>query len=116
MLKNGDIDFFKVAEPLLAFRRRNSATSMVCLFNLSGDAINVTLDGDESLQPLEISRGAERKRSKLRLAPNGFAFLDEGAERRINVTFNARRKRAAVPTRRRLPGRAAAWRRPGSRR
>ena len=72
---SGDIEFLKVAEPLLAFRRIGKDGAITCLFNLSADSITVTLSGGEALEPLELSHGAERRKSKLRLEANGFAFF-----------------------------------------
>lgn len=65
----------------------------VCLFNLSADPITVTLDGGESLEPLDLSHGAERRKSKLKLAANGFAFFATGE---MKVAFGGRRKRTGV--------------------
>lgn len=86
----GDIDFFKVAEPLLAFRRTGKDGAITCLFNLSADPINATLDGGEGLEPLELSHGAERRKGKLKLAANGFAFFGTGE---MKVAFGGRRKK-----------------------
>jgi alpha-glucosidase len=91
VLKDGDIEFLKVAEPLLAFRRFGSKTSneaITCLFNLSAEPITVTLDGDA--QPMELSQLAERKKTKLTLGPNGFAFFPTAE---MKVSFGGRRKR-----------------------
>jgi len=86
----GDIDFFKVAEPLLAFRRTGKDGAITCLFNLSAEPLTVTLDGGEGLEPLELSHGAERRKSKLKLEANGFAFF---ATAGMKVAFGGRRKR-----------------------
>ena len=88
---SGDIEFLKVAEPLLAFRRTGQGEAVTCLFNLSAEPIAVTLTGGVGLEPLELSNGAERKNSKLRLAANGFAFF---ATSEMKVAFGGRRKRA----------------------
>ncbi len=93
VLTDGDIEFFKVAEPLLAFRRFGSKSSneaVTALFNLSPDPITVTLTGAEGITPLEISEGAEIKKTKLTLAGNAFAFLPTGE---VTPTFGGRRKR-----------------------
>jgi alpha-glucosidase len=93
VLTDGDIEFFKVAEPLLAFRRFGSKSSneaLTCLFNLSADPITVTLTGAEGIEPLDISEGVTLKKSKLTLAPNAFAFLPTGD---VTPTFSGRRKR-----------------------
>ncbi|MDC9823540.1 alpha-glucosidase family protein [Devosia sp. ZB163] len=91
VLATGDLEFIKVAEPLLAFRRTSKSEAMTCLFNLSAEPITVTLDGGEGLEPLEISNGAERRRSKLKLAGSGFAFFPTGD---MKVAYGGRRKRS----------------------
>ena len=87
---SGDIEFLKVAEPLLAFRRTDKDLAITCLFNLSAAPLTVTLDGGEGLEPLELSHGAERRKSKLKLDANGFAFF---ATSEMKVAFGGRRKR-----------------------
>ena len=92
VLVDGDIEFFKVAEPLLAFRRSGSKTSnetLTCLFNLSAAPITVTVEGAEQADPLPFSSGTERKKSKLNLAPNAFAFFDSGE---LQVKFSGLKK------------------------
>ncbi|MBL8591407.1 MAG: alpha-glucosidase [Devosia sp.] len=88
---SGDIEFLKVAEPLLAFRRTGKDGAITCLFNLSADSITVTLSGDEGVEPLELSNGAERRKNKLKLEANGFVFFGTGE---INVAFGGRRRRS----------------------
>ncbi|MBN9316874.1 MAG: DUF3459 domain-containing protein [Devosia sp.] len=93
VLADGDVEFLKVGEPLLAFRRLASKASnetLTCLFNLSAEPVTVTLTGGEGVEPLEISHGAERRKSKLRLAANGFAFFDTAE---MKVAFGGKRKR-----------------------
>ena len=43
-LIEAEIEFFKVGEPLLAFRRTGDGESLVCLYNLSPTPIKVTVD------------------------------------------------------------------------
>ncbi len=88
---SGDIEFLKVAEPLLAFRRIGKDGAITCLFNLSADPITVTLSGGEALEPLELSHGAERRKSKLRLEASGFAFFSTSE---LGVAFSSRRRKA----------------------
>ena len=64
---------------------------MTCLFNLSADPLSVTLQGGEGLEPLELSHGAERRKGRLKLAPNGFAFFGSGEMR---PAFGGQRKTA----------------------
>ena len=93
VLTDGDIEFFKVAEPLLAFRRFGSKSSneaMTCLFNLSAEPITVTLAGADGIEPLALSQGVEAKKSRLTLAANGFAFLPSGD---VTPKFGGRRAR-----------------------
>ncbi|MCF1741544.1 alpha-glucosidase family protein [Paradevosia shaoguanensis] len=77
-LVSGDITFFKTAEPILAFRRKSEDGDVVCIFNLSPNALNVTVRG-ASVGPDEISQNAEFDREQLSLGPNGFAYFLAGA-------------------------------------
>lgn len=93
VLRDGEIEFFKVAEPLLAFRRfgaKSSNEAITALFNLSPEPITITLSGADGMAPMAISRGAELHGSKLTLAGSGFAFLPTGS---VTPKFGARRKR-----------------------
>ena len=45
-LVDGDIEFLKVGEPLLAFRRANADERLLCLYNLSANPIRVTFNGE----------------------------------------------------------------------
>ncbi|UYN99454.1 MAG: alpha-glucosidase [Devosia sp.] len=73
-LVTGDIAFFKVAEPVLAFRRSAGNKDLICVFNLSGEARTITLSGVElALEP--VSNRAELSGNTLALGPNGFAVL-----------------------------------------
>ena len=73
-----------------AFRRIGKDGAITCLFNLSADPIIVTLSGGEALEPLELSHGAERRKSKLRLEANGFAFFSTSE---LGVAFRRKPKR-----------------------
>ena len=93
-LVEGGIEFFKVSEPLLAFRRTGAAGNLVCLFNLSAAPIRVTLEGATGAQPLPVSEGATLARTRLTLEPNAFAFFEEVAGGgRLGIKFNRRAKR-----------------------
>jgi alpha-glucosidase len=96
-LVDGDIAFFKTAEPVLAYRRASAEGNVVCIFNLSADALTVTFEGltdGGALAP--ISTGASTKRNKLTLGPNGFAFFTEPAgQAPLAVKFNGRRRPSA---------------------
>lgn len=91
-LVEGDIEFFAVGEPLLAFRRTHAKGNLVCLFNLSAEPLQVTINGDQAaLDP--ISEGAALARSRLRLDANGFAILAEAAgSGPLEVKFSRRSK------------------------
>lgn len=93
-LVSGGTSFFKVAEPLLAFRRSGEVENLVCLFNLSADPITVTLTAPDETQPLGISEGVERRGRKVTLAANGFAFFAEPAgSGEMEVKFGGVRKK-----------------------
>ena len=91
-LVDGDIEFFSVGEPLLAFRRRSDGESLVCLYNLSPDPLRVTLTGDAGSL---LSQDAERKKDKLTLGPNGFVFLAEAMDAPLEVRFRGKSARQA---------------------
>ena len=92
-LVDGDLAFFKTAEPVLAYRRTSPAGNMVCVFNLSPNALTVTVDGmAEGAVPESISEAASIKRNKLTLGPNGFALLLEPANAKLAVSFKGRVK------------------------
>jgi len=88
-LVDGDISFFKANEPVLAFRRSNDSESLVCIYNLSPQPVKIGLAGEAELA---LSQAATRRKDKLELGPNGFAFLVEG-EDRLDVSFTSRVKR-----------------------
>ena len=87
------IEFFKVAEPLLAFRRLGEVENLVCLSNLSAEPLSITLDGEPDAQPLGTSQRAERVGKRLTLGPNGFAFFAEpSGPGTMTVKYGGRRK------------------------
>jgi alpha-glucosidase len=89
-LIEGEIEFFAVGEPLLAFRRRNDSESLVCLYNLSPNPVRITLTGEaETL----LSQHAGRKKDKLMLGPNGFAVFAETAGTPLQVRFRGKSAR-----------------------
>lgn len=84
-LRDGEISFFKVAEPVLAFRRSGSSGSLVCVFNLSAEPLTVSITGQGALDA--ISQGATLAGRTLTLAANGYAILAEGdAPLRVRFT------------------------------
>lgn len=90
-LIDGDITFFKVNEPVLAFRRTDDVESVVCLYNLSPTTVKITVRGEGTLL---LSQAAERRKEKVTLGPNGFAFIAEGTEP-LHVEFRGRYKAPA---------------------
>ncbi len=90
-LIEGDIEFFKCNEPVLAFRREGPGESLVCIYNLSPRAVRVTVRGEA--EPL-LAEAAERRKERLMLGPSGFAILAETAGR-LDVEFKGRGKSAA---------------------
>ena len=93
-VREGGIDFFKVSEPLLAFRRAAGDKSLVCLFNLSAEPIRVTVENGAAATLLPLSEGATLARSRLTLEANAFAFFEEAAGgSRLDIKFNRRAKR-----------------------
>ncbi|HEY4200989.1 MAG TPA: alpha-glucosidase [Devosiaceae bacterium] len=95
-LIGGDIEFFKTAEPVLAYRRTDAAGNMIAIFNLSGDTRVVTVSGlGAGIEMQAISQAAELAKTRLTLGPNGFAFFTEPAgSTAIEVKYSGRAKRA----------------------
>jgi alpha-glucosidase len=94
-LIEGGIEFFKLGEPALAFRRMTTEGSMVCVFNLSPVPVTVTLSGAPSGTMVEApSQGALIAGKKLGLGANGFAFIAEPAGApAIGLAFKGRKKK-----------------------
>ncbi|WP_395013319.1 alpha-amylase family glycosyl hydrolase [Devosia sp.] len=95
-LIDGDIEFLRTSEPVLAFRRSGPDANLVCIFNLSPQPVRVTVTGAPG-DVLPLSQGARLGRTRLTLAGNGFAVFSEprGAGG-MQVKFNRRRRRAAA--------------------
>ena len=87
VLRDGDISFFDVAEPLLALRRTLGDAAMVCLFNLSREPMVVTTDAPGENTLLPISCGATVEKGRVTLEPDGFAFIIETADQPMKVNF-----------------------------
>jgi alpha-glucosidase len=97
VLIEGGIEFLKVAEPVLAFRRTDAEVNMLCIFNLSAETVRVSLEEDgEVSAPLAQSERAERKGGRLSLGPNGFAFFEQPAAERLSIRYNRRRPRQKI--------------------
>jgi alpha-glucosidase len=86
-LVDGDIEFFKTNEPVLAFRRSDENQSLVCIYNLSSRPVRVTLTGEAEMP---LSQAAERRKDKLVLGPSGFALLVEHDDAPLRVEFKGR--------------------------
>jgi len=86
-LFDGDITFIKTTEPVLAFRRSDAEESLVCVFNLSAETLNVTCEGEADLL---LSQAAERLKGKLVLGPNGWAMLGERDGSPLRIEFKRR--------------------------
>ena len=96
-LIDGDIEFLKAGEPILAFRRKSEAESLVCIFNLSPGTVRVTMTGAEAGSLLPISRGAQLGRTRLTLQANGFALFSEPpGSGGLAIRFNRRPRRPAT--------------------
>ncbi len=89
-LIDGDIEFFKVAEPVLAFRRSNKDESLVCIYNLSAETVNVTCEGDADTG---LAQGVERLKGKLTLYANGWIVLNERGDNPLRIDFKRRAKK-----------------------
>jgi alpha-glucosidase len=97
-LIDGDIEFMKASEPVLAFRRKGQTENLVCIFNLSAETLRVTVTGAApGTLPLAISQGAVLGRTRLTLEANGFALFSEApGSGSLGVKFNRRPRRPAA--------------------
>lgn len=76
---------------MLAYRRAKGDEVIVCIFNLSPETLGITVTGDAEVV---IARGAERQKSRLTLAGNGFVyFRDAPGEAPLDVKFNRRKRK-----------------------
>jgi alpha-glucosidase len=91
-LIDGDIEFFRTAEPVLAFRRANADESLVCIYNLSPDTISVTCEGDADTG---LAQNCERLKGKLTLHANGWIILNERGANPLRIDF---KRRASKPS------------------
>ena len=89
VLALGDIAFFDVSEPVLAFRRTLDGQSMLCIFNLSAGAHQLTLAGLPAGAVLEpVSESAALTGRSLQLGANGYAFVALDAETKLSVAIS----------------------------
>ena len=72
-LLKGKTVFHDLPEPLLAFTREAKGEAILCVFNLSPDALVITVKGTST--PSTASLGATLNGQSLSLAPNAAAFL-----------------------------------------
>ena len=87
-LFDGDIEFIKTNEPILAFRRSTGNESLMCVFNLSPNPVKLTVRGDAEAA---FSHAADRAKDKLTLGPSGYAIFIED-QTRLQVEFKGRVK------------------------
>ncbi len=80
VLVEGDIRFFTVSAPLLAFRRDDAGTTMICAFNLSTEPVVARLVHGTGATLLDLS-AAELDGAELTLPGNGYAFIELQAAR-----------------------------------
>jgi alpha-glucosidase len=69
--RTGRTRFFDLPKPLLAFERGRGEGAVLCLFNLSSEPAQITLDGAALAGP---AQAANLKGKVLSLGPNGYAF------------------------------------------
>jgi len=85
VLRDGAMQFFDTAEPVLAFVRDGDGDALVAVFNLSPEGKEVVAEG-LGMAAGAPSQAAGLKGTTLTLGPNGFAFLDPtGARDRLQV-------------------------------
>jgi alpha-glucosidase len=97
VLADGGMQFFNVAEPVLAFRRTSETGNLVCVFNLSPAPVALSVGGLEG-GLTGMSGSAELKGRRLALGGNGFAFLREpGGSKVITLRVIGRRRKAPAP-------------------
>ena len=87
VLFDGDITFFKTAEPVLAFRRFSDTETMLCIFNLSAEPLEVTLSGGKDGTLASLSSNASLSGTSLALGPNGSAFVSLPAGSKAKVKY-----------------------------
>ncbi|WP_108462281.1 alpha-glucosidase [Devosia naphthalenivorans] len=75
VLATGEIAFIDTDEPILAYQRSNGDTAMLCVFNLSAEAPELTAIGLDGAELDPISTGATLSANTLALQPNGYAFV-----------------------------------------
>ncbi|MEO5806679.1 alpha-glucosidase family protein [Devosia sp.] len=87
VLLDGDIEFIKTAEPVLAFRRTGANRDMLCVFNLSADNLDVALSGLKDAALETVSGNAALDGKTLSLGANGYAFFAIPAGSKARVKF-----------------------------
>lgn len=79
-LVGGEITFYDVDKPVLAFARHSGQTALVCVFNLSAKPRTLDLSGLPALATLaSVSGRAALDGGTLELEGNGFAIIECGA-------------------------------------
>ena len=91
-LFDGDIEFLKTSEPVLAFRRSSADERLLMVFNLSPDGVSLNISGEGE----EIfAQASERRKDSLHLGPNGFACFAETSDASLAIA-GKRRPRSKV--------------------
>lgn len=78
-LRTGGTEFFRLDEPVLALRRLGEVEDVICVFNLSPEAVELAISAPKEAPLLGLSMGAERVGKRLTLGGNGCAFFAEPA-------------------------------------
>lgn len=73
LLRRGRTRFFDLADPVLAFERRDGAQSLACVFNLSPEPQSLRVSG--AAQLVGPGSGIDLNGEALHLAANGFGWL-----------------------------------------
>jgi alpha-glucosidase len=88
VLRDGDITFFKTAEPVLAFRRSKGESSMLIVFNLSPEPREINVAGVPNGTEVDpISQHAVLAGKRLQLGANGYAFIPLNGASKARVSY-----------------------------
>jgi alpha-glucosidase len=85
-LSQGDIAFYRTAEPILAFRRTLGDQSMLCVFNLSAEPRQITVSGLAGVALEAVSHHAALDGKTLQLDANGYAFIAIPPGKRLSLS------------------------------
>lgn len=82
-LRHGATTFLDTPEPVLAFHRVAKDETLTCIYNLSPSPVSVTLSGEARITG---PSAATLSGLTLELPANGFAYLDTGTPKGVDVT------------------------------